>query len=171
MKGKIDSFESAFDVPKLKAIALQGGFYSYLAGTAAVMIMKYTNNKNISTRSFQSSIPSTSSKKFGIYIINYLTTLPMKKGLSSSAALCVLIAKCFNEVSTVSYCCVLLVLCCVLFCCVVLVLCCVLFCRVVLCSILLCCVVFYSVVLCCVLFCCVVLYRSVVSCCVVLCCL
>ena len=118
MKGKIDSFESAFDVPKLKAIALQGGFYSYLAGTAAVMIMKYTNNKNISTRPFQSSIPSTSSKKFGIYIINYLTTLPMKKGLSSSAALCVLIAKCFNEVSTVSYCCV--VLCCVVLCCVVL---------------------------------------------------
>ncbi len=29
--------------------------------------------------------------------INYKTTLPMRKGLSSSAAVCVLIVKCFNE--------------------------------------------------------------------------
>ena len=98
-QGEIDSFESSFDVIKLKAIALKGGFFSYLAGTAFIMIMKYINNEDISTK-IQSSISSTSSKKFGIHIINYLNTLPMGKGLSSSAALCVLIAKCFNEVST-----------------------------------------------------------------------
>jgi hypothetical protein len=33
----------------------------------------------------------------GIYINNYRTTLPMGKGLSSSAAVCVLVTKCFNE--------------------------------------------------------------------------
>ena len=34
----------------------------------------------------------------GIEIQNYKTTLPMRKGLSSSAAVCVLIVKCFADV-------------------------------------------------------------------------
>ena len=34
----------------------------------------------------------------GIHIVNYRNDLPMGKGLSSSAAVCVLVAKCFNEV-------------------------------------------------------------------------
>lgn len=33
----------------------------------------------------------------GIYINNYLTTLPMQKGLSSSAAVCVLVALSFDK--------------------------------------------------------------------------
>ncbi len=35
---------------------------------------------------------------FGIIIDNYKTNLPMGKGLSSSAAVCVLIVNCFNIV-------------------------------------------------------------------------
>ena len=34
----------------------------------------------------------------GLYIENYKTTLPMKKGLSSSAAVCVLVVQCFEAV-------------------------------------------------------------------------
>ena len=37
----------------------------------------------------------------GVYIKNDLNTLPMGKGLSSSAAVCVLVAKCFNHVSSI----------------------------------------------------------------------
>ena len=40
----------------------------------------------------------TSMQTHGIEIQNYKTTLPMRKGLSSSAAVCVLIVKCFAEV-------------------------------------------------------------------------
>jgi galactokinase len=36
-------------------------------------------------------------KETGISIHNYLTTLPMKKGLSSSAAVCVLVVQCFSD--------------------------------------------------------------------------
>jgi galactokinase len=35
--------------------------------------------------------------RHGLEIDNYRTTLPMKKGLSSSASVCVLVARCFNE--------------------------------------------------------------------------
>jgi galactokinase len=34
----------------------------------------------------------------GLRIHNYQTTLPMKKGLSSSAAVCVLVVQCFDAV-------------------------------------------------------------------------
>ena len=37
----------------------------------------------------------------GVHIKNYLNTLPMGKGLSSSAAVCVLVAECFNHVSSI----------------------------------------------------------------------
>lgn len=36
-------------------------------------------------------------KETGLWIHNYLTTLPMKKGLSSSAAVCVLVVQCFSD--------------------------------------------------------------------------
>lgn len=36
-------------------------------------------------------------KESGIYIDNYRTTLPMKKGLSSSAAVCVLVVQSFSD--------------------------------------------------------------------------
>lgn len=54
-----------------------GGYWSYAAGVAYVFVTEYHVG--------------------GLEIDNYLTTLPMKKGLSSSAALCVLVARAFNE--------------------------------------------------------------------------
>ena len=62
-----------------------GSFFSYIAGAASVMLSKYQQYY----RSMQTE---------GIEIQNYKTTLPMRKGLSSSAAVCVLVVKCFAEV-------------------------------------------------------------------------
>jgi len=55
-----------------------GGFYSYAAGVAYYMRTFYEVG--------------------GVEIENYRTTLPVRKGLSSSAALCVLVARAFNKV-------------------------------------------------------------------------
>lgn len=57
--------------------AQKGGFGSYIAGTAYQMLIKYGVK--------------------GLEIDNYWTDLPLKKGLSSSAAICVLIARTFNH--------------------------------------------------------------------------
>ncbi len=62
----------------LHAEAKKGGFFSYAAGVA-YQFLTY----------FQVS---------GLEIDNYLTDLPIKKGLSSSAAICVLVARAFNRV-------------------------------------------------------------------------
>jgi hypothetical protein len=75
-------------VSELTKLAVFGGFFSYIAGTAAAVINDY----------FPGGGASSYIEEQGIYIINYKTTLPMRKGLSSSAAACVMIAKCFNEV-------------------------------------------------------------------------
>jgi galactokinase len=58
--------------------AQKGEFFSYAAGVA-YQFMTY----------FQVG---------GLEIDNYLTNLPIKKGLSSSAAICVLVARAFNQV-------------------------------------------------------------------------
>jgi galactokinase len=58
------------------------GFFAYVAGTVAAILEAY---------------PSIIDKNGGIMIDNYKTTLPMKKGLSSSASLCTLIVKCFDQ--------------------------------------------------------------------------
>ena len=60
----------------LKA-AQSGGFESYAAGTAYRILTHY--------------------RVHGVEIDNYLTDLPVKKGLSSSAAICVLVARAFNR--------------------------------------------------------------------------
>jgi galactokinase len=77
------------DVAELEGLAREGSFFSYVAGTAAVVIQhpKYLArkvNRNALTQGFS--------------ICNYKTTLPMKKGLSSSAAVCVLVATAFDKV-------------------------------------------------------------------------
>ena len=59
-------------------VARQGGYYSYAAGTAYNLLTTYNVR--------------------GIDINNYKTTLPVAKGLSSSAAVCVLVARAFNRV-------------------------------------------------------------------------
>jgi UTP-glucose-1-phosphate uridylyltransferase/mevalonate kinase len=58
--------------------AKQGGFASYIAGTTYQILTKYP--------------------VAGLEIDNYLTDLPIQKGLSSSAAICVLIARAFNRI-------------------------------------------------------------------------
>ncbi len=55
-----------------------GGFWSYIAGVA------YQGLTNYHVR--------------GLVINNYMTDLPVKKGLSSSAAICVLAARAFNRI-------------------------------------------------------------------------
>ncbi len=58
--------------------AEKGGFFSYAAGVAYQILTHY--------------------RVRGIEINNYLTDLPIKKGLSSSAAICVLVARAFNRI-------------------------------------------------------------------------
>jgi len=58
--------------------AARGGFWSYIAGVTYQVVTNY--------------------RVRGLVINNYKTDLPMKKGLSSSAAICVLAARAFNRV-------------------------------------------------------------------------
>jgi len=58
--------------------AQRGGFWSYIAGVAYQILTNYHVR--------------------GLVIDNYKTDLPMKKGLSSSAAICVLTARAFNRI-------------------------------------------------------------------------
>ena len=62
---------------RLRAIAAEGGYFSYIAGVAAYI--------------------STFYKIGGMDLNCYKVTLPQKKGLSSSAAICVLAARAFNR--------------------------------------------------------------------------
>lgn len=62
----------------LLAEAQKGGFWSYAAGVAYQILSHYQVK--------------------GLEIDNYLTDLPIQKGLSSSAAICVLVARAFNRV-------------------------------------------------------------------------
>jgi len=74
---EIERWSLSMDIDLLQQEASSGGFYSYAAGVAAYMLDFYGVE--------------------GIEIDNYKTTLPVKKGLSSSAALCVLVARAFNQ--------------------------------------------------------------------------
>jgi len=58
--------------------AQKGGFFSYAAGVAYQVLTHY--------------------RVRGLEINNYLSDLPIKKGLSSSAAICVLVARAFNRI-------------------------------------------------------------------------
>lgn len=71
------SFECEMDYDKLKSIAEEGGYWSYIAGVAACVKEQY----NIG----------------GVEIVINKVTIPEKKGLSSSAAICVLVARAFNQ--------------------------------------------------------------------------
>ena len=74
-------FEEGLNEDTLRRISEQGGFYSYVAGVALETIVSYNNQGEI-----------------GLEIDNYKSDLPEKKGLSSSASICVLTAKAFNHV-------------------------------------------------------------------------
>jgi UTP-glucose-1-phosphate uridylyltransferase/mevalonate kinase len=74
--------EGPYEIPmEPKALleeAQRGGFWSYIAGVAYQVLINYHVH--------------------GLVIDNYRTDLPIKKGLSSSAAICVLTARAFNRV-------------------------------------------------------------------------
>ena len=74
--------EGPFEIPMVReallAEAERGGFFSYAAGVAFQILTHY--------------------RVRGLEVDNYLTDLPVKKGLSSSAAFCVLIARAFNRI-------------------------------------------------------------------------
>jgi UTP-glucose-1-phosphate uridylyltransferase/mevalonate kinase len=70
-------YEIAMDPKNLIEEAQKGGFWSYIAGVAYQVLTHYHVR--------------------GLIIDNYKTDLPMKKGLSSSAAVSVLAARAFNR--------------------------------------------------------------------------
>jgi UTP-glucose-1-phosphate uridylyltransferase/mevalonate kinase len=71
-------YEIPMDAKVLMEEAQRGGFWSYIAGVAYQALTLYHVR--------------------GLVIHNDLTDLPIKKGLSSSAAICVLAARAFNRV-------------------------------------------------------------------------
>eukprot|EP00455_Lapot_gusevi_P002930 TRINITY_DN11209_c0_g3_i2.p1 TRINITY_DN11209_c0_g3~~TRINITY_DN11209_c0_g3_i2.p1 ORF type:complete len:675 (+),score=159.04 TRINITY_DN11209_c0_g3_i2:88-2112(+) len=75
--GTRDSFECPMEAEALRQVAEAGGFWSYACGVAHEIVTKYHVR--------------------GLEIDNYKTDLPIKKGLSSSAAICVLVARAFNR--------------------------------------------------------------------------
>jgi UTP-glucose-1-phosphate uridylyltransferase/galactokinase/mevalonate kinase-like predicted kinase len=73
-----DPFEIPMEAQALLEAAQQGEFFSYAAGVAYQVLTRY--------------------RVGGLKIVNTRTDLPVKKGLSSSAAVCVLVARAFNRV-------------------------------------------------------------------------
>jgi len=71
-------YEIPMEAKALLEEAQRGGFWSYIAGVAYQVLTNYHVR--------------------GLVIHNYKTDLPVKKGLSSSAAICVLAARAFNRV-------------------------------------------------------------------------
>jgi UTP-glucose-1-phosphate uridylyltransferase/mevalonate kinase len=71
-------YEIPMELTALLEEAQRGGFWSYIAGVAYQILTHYHVR--------------------GLVIDNYRTDLPIKKGLSSSAAICVLAARAFNRV-------------------------------------------------------------------------
>ena len=73
--------KGAFELPMmaeaLKREAESGGYWSYIAGTAYQVLCRHSVG--------------------GLTIHNFKTDLPVQKGLSSSAAICVLTARAFNQ--------------------------------------------------------------------------
>lgn len=76
--GKQEKFEISMDSESLLSEAQKGGIFSYAAGVAYQVLTHY--------------------RVRGLKIDNYRTDLPLKKGLSSSAAVSVLVARAFNSV-------------------------------------------------------------------------
>ena len=75
-------FSCRMDEAELKRIAKSGSFFCYCAGVASYMLEWY--------------------KVGGVRIRITSMTLPMKSGLSSSAAICVLVARAFNVLYTLN---------------------------------------------------------------------
>lgn len=76
--GETHTREIPMETDALLDEAWRGGFWSYIAGVAYQVLTHY--------------------RVRGLVLHNYKTDLPVKKGLSSSAAICVLTARAFNRV-------------------------------------------------------------------------
>lgn len=76
--GERVGFECPMEETELLRLAREGGFWSYIAGVAYQALVHY--------------------HVAGIHIVNERTDLPIKKGLSSSAAVSVLVARGFNRI-------------------------------------------------------------------------
>ena len=74
--GSVHELDCAMDLAELTDLADRAEFFSYVAGVAAYIMEYY--------------------RVGGLNIDFYKMTLPIKKGLSSSAAICVLVARAFN---------------------------------------------------------------------------
>jgi galactokinase len=74
---ELGTLKLPMNLEKLLAAAKEGGFFSYAAGVAYQILQHYP--------------------VAGLEIDNYRTDLPIQKGLSSSAAVCVLVARAFNS--------------------------------------------------------------------------
>ena len=72
-----ESFSCEMDMSKLREAAKEGGFFSYVAGVASYMCEWYHVG--------------------GLHLEITKMDLPIKSGLSSSAAICVMVAKAFNR--------------------------------------------------------------------------
>ena len=72
-----ESWECEMDSSKLLGVAQQGGYFSYVAGVASYINDNY--------------------RVGGVKITIEKRDLPIKSGLSSSAAICVLVARAFNQ--------------------------------------------------------------------------
>ena len=75
---KFGPYEIPMEPQALKKEAQQGGFWSYIAGVAYQALTNYQVR--------------------GLILDNFKTDLPIRKGLSSSAAICVLAARAFNRI-------------------------------------------------------------------------
>jgi UTP-glucose-1-phosphate uridylyltransferase/mevalonate kinase len=75
---RLGPYEIPMEPKALLEEAQRGGFWSYIAGVAYQILTHYHVR--------------------GLVIDNYKTDLPVKKGLSSSAAICVLTARAFNRI-------------------------------------------------------------------------
>jgi len=76
--GKFVTAEYEMSLPILQKVAAESGYFSYIAGVAAYMLNYYHIG--------------------GIELNCTKITLPQKKGLSSSAAICTLAARAFNKI-------------------------------------------------------------------------
>jgi mevalonate kinase len=82
IKEEEEGFSCIMNETALKEVAKSGDFFCYCAGVASYMLEWY----NVG----------------GVKITITKMTLPMKSGLSSSAAICVLVARAFNQIYTKS---------------------------------------------------------------------
>ena len=96
----------ALDDPEsLREEARAGGFWSHVAGTVWTLLRSEEHRDPVSGAPIRARVAEGLRRLpagTGIRLENYKTTLPIKKGLSSSAAVCVLVARAFSRLLRLS---------------------------------------------------------------------